>query len=123
MTDWRSMMDKEYLFAFDLQGRDVTVTIDRVKAGELVGEKGRKTKKPVVWFVGKEKPLAINMTNGRTIASMYGNNVEDWIGKRITIYPTQTEFGGKTCDCIRIRPTVPAVKAATGAAREPGEDG
>jgi hypothetical protein len=108
MPHYKSMFDdKDYLFAFDLQGRDVTVTIERVEAGTIIGEAGRKSKKPMVTFRGAKKKLAINKTNGRTIAQLYGNDTSAWIGKSITIYPTTTTFGNDTVECIRVRPTVP----------------
>lgn len=107
MADYRSMFDRDYIFAFDLDGRDVTVTISKVVAGELTGEGGRKSKKPIMFFEGKDKGLAINKTNGKTIASMYGNDTTKWIGERITLYPTTTQMGGETKDCIRVRPRIP----------------
>jgi hypothetical protein len=141
--DVRAMFDKEYFYAYDLQGRDVTVTIERVTQGKLVGTGGKSSKKPVVYFrewgkdreTGKHvKGLGLNITNVRIIAAMYGSfKVEDWIGKRITLYPTTTTFGSQTVDCIRIRPMIPAGKAAAKGssgqaappqepAREPGAD-
>jgi len=108
--DYRTMFDSDYLGAWDLP-RDVTVTIATVKAGQLVGEKGRTAKKPIITFLGKQKGFAANKTNCRTIAAMYGTNTKEWIGKRITLYATTTEFGGKQMDCIRVRPQVPAAAA------------
>jgi hypothetical protein len=104
--DYRTMFDSEYLGAWDLP-RDATVTIASVKAGQLVGEKGRTAKKPIITFAGKQKAFAANKTNCRTIAAMYGTDTRQWVGKRITIYATTTEFGGKSVECIRVRPGVP----------------
>lgn len=117
MPHWRSMMERDFIFAFDLNGKDVVVTIDRVEAGNLTGQGGRKTKKPVCYFKGKEKGLALNSTNCRTIAALYGNDTDKWPGKQLTLYPTTTSFGSETVECIRVRPSVPA-----GRGREPGED-
>ena len=108
MAHYKRMFDdKEHLYAFDLDGREVTVTIEKVTAGELQGDKGRKSKKPIVKFVNKEKKLALNKTNGKAIATMYGPDTDDWAGKQITIYPTTTEFGGETVECIRVKPQKP----------------
>ena len=112
MTDFRLMFDSEYLYSFHLGGREVTITMSKVEAGELVGEGGRKAKKPLVYFEGKEKPLALNKTNARTIAALYGNDTKGWIGKKIAIYPTTTQMGGKVVDCIRVRPNAPRGRAA-----------
>lgn len=108
MPHYKSMFDdKEYLFAFDLGGREVTVTIERCTAGQIVGEQGRKSKKPMLSFVGKQKKLALNKTNGKIIASLYGTETNAWAGKSIIIYPTTTTFGSETVECIRVKPIVP----------------
>lgn len=104
--------DKEHMFAYDLDGRDFTLQIERVTAGEIEGEKGRKSKKPIISFVGAKKKLAINKTNGKTIASLYGSDTDGWAGKWITIYPTTTNFGGETVECIRVRNERPQGKPA-----------
>jgi hypothetical protein len=106
-THWKSMTDREYIFAFDLNGKDAVVTIDRVVAGELVSAGGRKTKKPVVYFRGKTKGLALNSTNAKIIAALFGNYVEQWSGKSITLYPTTTTMGSEVVECIRVRPAAP----------------
>lgn len=127
--DVRSMFDKEFLYAYDLQGRDVTVVIAKVTQGKLVGKNGKADKKPVAYFKGKDKGLALNITNVRIIAAMYGGfKVSRWIGKAITLYPTTCMFGSEIKDCIRIRPTKPGKNAPvdetpdTGPVREAGAD-
>lgn len=106
--DYRKMYDdKEHLYAFDLEGRERTLEIASVSRGELVGDKNRKTKKPMITFVGEPKKLALNKTNGKTIAKLYGTETETWAGELVTIYPTTTEFGGETVDCIRVKPQRP----------------
>lgn len=108
MGDVRKLYDKAYIYAYDLEGREVTVTIESVVGGTLVGTGGTKNKKPVVKFKGTEKGLALNITNASVIAGMYGGfDSEKWIGKRITLYPTTTTFGSQTVECIRIRNVIP----------------
>lgn len=111
-TDYRTFFDKELLGAWDLKERDVTVTIDKVTGGELTMSGGKKNKKPIIFMKGTEKKLVINATNGKTIASLYGNHIEDWIGKRITLYKSTTRSpqGDGEVECIRIRPKVPEAK-------------
>lgn len=116
MPDYRTMFDKEHLGAWDLQGRDVTVTIADVKAGQLVGEGGKKAKKPIIRFEGKEKTFACNVTNAKAIAGMYGNDTTKWVGQRITLFPTVTQFGGEQKECIRVRPSKPSAGGKSDAA-------
>ena len=61
-----------------------------------------------------EKKFALNVTNGKTIASLYGNIVEAWAGKRITLYKSMTRNpgGGDDVECLRIRATVPKESSA-----------
>ncbi len=112
------------MYAYDLDGKDRTVTIDRVVGGELTSTGGKKTKKPLCYFKESKsgKPLALNATNGRTIAGLYGNNTDEWLGKRITLYPTTTQMGGETVEAIRVRPQIPSGPAAK-VEREPGAEG
>lgn len=110
-THFMTMFDRDYLGSFDLpEGRDVTVTITAVKGGDLTSIGGRKSKKPIVYFDGKDKGLICNKTNSKTIAAMYGNYVEAWTGKRITLFvsTTRSPDGGADVPCIRIRPVIPA---------------
>jgi len=101
------MFDSQFLHAWDLRGKVCVVQIREVIAGTLTGEGGRKTRKPVVRFERTEKALALNKTNAKTIATMFGNDTSKWIGKRITLYATRTTFGKDEVDAIRVRPEIP----------------
>lgn len=138
MAHWRSMMDRDFLYAFDLQGRDVNVTIEKVTGGK-VGHGKKSSRKPLMYFRGSKdnRPLALNATNCKTIAQLYGNDTAEWTGKRITLYPGTTQFAGEEVECIRVRPRVPGQSATDGQLatlapieptpadeeREPGSDG
>lgn len=106
MPDFRGMFDRQFIGVWDLGGKDRTVVISDVKA-ETISNGKQKNKKPVISFKGAEKRFLANVTTAKCIAAMYGNNTDAWIGKAITLYPTQVDFGGKTVDAIRVRPTVP----------------
>ncbi len=86
-----------YLKAADLQNRRVNVGIDRVVIEEVGSEH-----KPIVYFIGKDRGLVLNKTNGNIIAEMYGPETDDWHGKVITLYPARVEFQGKIVDAIRV---------------------
>lgn len=105
-----SAFPSNYIKTEDLQGRNITVTIDRVEM-EKVGEDHR----PVIYFQGKEKGLVLNKTNAQTISAIYGGETEDWQGGEIILYPTETDYQGKRVPAIRIKipPRKPA--RATGA--------
>jgi len=121
---WKKLMDpKEFLFAHDLDGRDVTVEFEHVTGGELSGDQGRKTKKPIAKIKGKPKKLALNSTNCKVIEALYGTpDTDKWAGIRVTLYPTTTSFGGQTMDCIRIRPTLPKARGDAPKSDAKGKD-
>ncbi len=113
-TDYRSLYDKDFIGSWDLKDdKDTTVTITKVAGGQLTAPGGRKSKKPVIYMRGTEKGFAVNATNGKTIAAMYGKHIEGWVGKRITLYKSTTRNpeGGDEVECIRVRPKVPEAKA------------
>ncbi len=105
--DYRAMFDRDYLGAWDLLGKDISVTISKVEAKKLKSQHGENLK-PIIWFEGKEKGLVCNKTNAKTIAGIYGPDTTKWIGKRIAMYPTTTHSPDGDVECIRIRPTAPA---------------
>lgn len=99
----------KWICAADLAGKDVVVEIEKVEGGEVEdAQNQRKSRKPICHFVGKKKPLALNVTNCKTIANLFGSNdVDDWVGKKITLYPTTTQNRGETVECVRVRPMAP----------------
>lgn len=100
----------KYLKASDLGDQTVTVKIADVKI-EAVGK--AQEVKPVAYFEGKTKGLVLNKTNSHKIAQIAGSpETEEWVGVTIAIYPTETEFGGESVECIRVK--APKAAGATG---------
>lgn len=93
----------KYLNAADLRGQPIDLTISG--CGIEVVDTRSQDKKIVIYFQGKSKGLALNMTNGNTIGELHGGDTDAWIGKAIQLFPTKTDFGGKQVDCIRVRET------------------
>lgn len=136
--DIRLLYESTWLSAPDLRGRDVTLTIGKITGAEVVGEGGKKNKKPKILWVEKArdgsdiKPMPLNKTNWGTIKSLYGtgNSIKALIGKRVTLYATTCRGAqGGTVDCVRIRNVKPPEKGKgeetpdlSTPTREPGED-
>jgi hypothetical protein len=49
--------------------------------------------KPVVKLEDEPMKLILNRTNANALATLYGNNTDNWNGKLIELYPTRTQFG------------------------------
>ncbi|MGC4002851.1 MAG: hypothetical protein QM811_06855 [Pirellulales bacterium] len=108
----QELIPSKYVAASDLRGQDVQVVIARVALEEVGME--AKEKKGVVHFQGMTKGMVLNRTNIKRIAKMYGGETNNWIGKTITLYPSETEMKGETVPCIRVRDmAVQAILAAT----------
>jgi hypothetical protein len=99
----RLMFPSEYVAAAEFQGRDVTLTIAAIRLEDLQIRGGKKERKPILTFRETKKKLVLNKTNAGSIADMHGPKAELWIGKKVTLYPTRTQCGRETVDCIRVR--------------------
>lgn len=106
-THWKKLVNPEYIGAYSLEdGKDLTVSIEKVIREMVTGDGGKKEECTVAYLVG-HKPLILNRTNAKTITKIYNSPyIEDWSGKKITLYATTTRVAGETVECLRIRPTV-----------------
>lgn len=109
-NNWSEYMDindafpSKYLKAGDLKGREVKVKV----AGVTLEQMGDGEVKPVVSFEGKERGLVLNKINKEAIVANLGSSdTDDWTGKELTIFPTQTEFAGRTVPCLRVKLIIP----------------
>jgi len=98
--DINQLYPSDYLKAADLQGRDVTVTIERIEVVTMTDGQP----KPCVYFKGKQKGLLLNKTNAMNIASLYGPNTDGWVGQPIVLGTSWVDFQGKSVEAIRVRP-------------------
>lgn len=89
--DYETLFPGRFIKAVDLKGKDVTLTIASIAAEEIDGKT-----KAVITFEGTKKQLVLNRTNAEAVKLMFGRETNDWLGKRITIYPAtiQDAFGG-----------------------------
>jgi hypothetical protein len=90
VVDFDEMYPGRFLKAGEFNGRDVHLTITRVYKDELEGNKGKQVK-GILSFRETPKELALNKTNGECIKAMFGRKVQEWVGKRVTLYPQKIE--------------------------------
>ena len=109
-TDYRTLMDKPYLGAWDMpDDRDLVVTIAKVTREEVVGDGGRTDDCMVIYFSDTEKPMICNATNAATISALANSKyIEDWIGMQVALYrKDKVKFGKELRDGIRVREYLP----------------
>jgi hypothetical protein len=87
-TSYDDLYPGRFLKAADLKGKKVTLKIVDVDIEELEGDDGKKIK-GLVSFEGRQKKLIACKTNGLCLREMFGRQIADWIGKRVTIYEDQ----------------------------------
>lgn len=108
-THWKQLVNPDFIGAYALGGQDLTLTIATVKRERIVGAQGKSEECTVVYWKEDYKPFICNRTNAKTISKVHGTPyIEDWAGKRITLYPSTTKFGGELVECLRVRPNKPA---------------
>lgn len=76
-----------FIKAGELLGKKVTLTIADVNLEELVGDDGKAKAKAIVSFKETDKGLVTCKTNGICLREMFGVQLADWVGKRVTIFP------------------------------------
>ena len=98
-----------WMTADDLAGREANVTIESVSVHDMNDGK----KKAALHFVGKDKALLLNVTNGNAIAELLGTDeMDEWEGHRIRLFVAKVDFQGKRVPAIRVKEAT-----ANGAAR------
>lgn len=96
-TSYDQLYPGRFIKAAELLGKKVTLTVEDIELEDLEGEDGAKTK-CIVSFKETKKKLVTCKTNGLCLKEMFGKELANWVGKRITIY--EDVWNGEPC--IRI---------------------
>jgi hypothetical protein len=100
----RDLYPSKYLKGEDIQGRSVTVTIEKLTV-EKMGQS--QETRPVLWFRGARKCLVLNRLNALVIAGMYGEETNAWVDCRVTLYATKIRAFGEIHTVVRVAPEIP----------------
>lgn len=113
LTHWKKLVNPDYLGAYALEpGKDLTLTIKSAGMEEITGKDGKKEMKTVVRFQETGvKPLILNRTNAKMITKLHKTPfIEQWAGKRITLYAQAGTWFGEEQEALRIRDFLPQDK-------------
>jgi hypothetical protein len=98
-TCYDELFPGRFLKAGLFRGKQVTLTIKRVRREQLAdGEKP----KVVMSFKESEMELVLIKTNAQCIVAMFGAQIVDWIGRKVTFAPEEDYFGPDLVPCIRV---------------------
>ena len=105
---YNEMFPGRFIAAGEFDGKTPTLTIDETFMEKLEGEKG--DAEPIMRFVemrkGTDKQLewVLNRTNARCLIAMFGEDSDDWAGKRGTLFPEKDTSGlSDSGYCIRVK--------------------
>lgn len=106
-----NLMNKKYFGEWNLpeDGSDMIVKIKDVKQEEIQSPTGGKEVKTVLYFEGDIKPMILNVTNMKRIASVVKSPyIDEWVGKKIQLYSEVVAAFGSTTKAVRVREFAPA---------------
>ena len=107
-THWKQLTNPNYIGAYSLsEGQDLEVQILKVTK-EMVKGEGGKQDECTIATLKDQKPLILNKTNCKTIAKLFETPyIEEWAGKKITLFKSVTKLKGEDVECLRIRDKKP----------------
>src|ERR1035437_1443317 len=101
---WKNFLDKDYLGSHNLEeGEEMLLTITKFVGEEKVKTADGDKVKIVLYFAENVPKMILNITNGTTLANLYGLHPDNWIGKKILVFATPVKAFGKVQDALRIR--------------------
>jgi hypothetical protein len=119
MPDLDDIFPSKYLKVADLKGQTRIVAIAGIEVS-VIGQGASAAQKPVMRLATPEgaaipKMFVANKTNCNQLAHDYGTRrIDGWIGRRMELIPSTTQFQGQVVPCIRVRGV--GGQAASGAA-------
>ena len=120
--DIRETLDSRFLNAMVLEtaleriSKDsLAVTIDRIEFHKVLKYENGQTNENayLLYFVGSDKPLKLNVSHKKTIMAIHGAMGADWHGKKISLcienaYRPDLNAKGP---CVRVKPEAPKTSA------------
>ena len=104
LLDFSDLYPGRFIKAGNLHGKLVTFTIKSIEREELQGERGMEPK-IILHFEETSLALVLPKINAVCLKALFGPNVPEWIGKRVTLYGTTKIMPlptKKNEPCIRI---------------------
>lgn len=86
IADLRGMCTKAAYLNAEAVGTGMFLTIDHVQVDDLKIPGGGTEQKPVVYFVEDPRGWVMNLTNLAVLEAMFGEDLDAWAGKRLTLH-------------------------------------
>jgi len=96
------MIQSKFLRKEDFD-EDRIMTIRGVKLEDMPGDDGQK--KWVLYFREEAKGMALNVTTIRVLEKAFGDDSDQWVGKKVKVYvDPNVSFGGRVVGGLRLMP-------------------
>ena len=108
-THWKNLFPNKTMLlgSHNLnEGEELVATIDHVEMQSIRNQSGQNEEVPVMTFVNAP-PMVMNITNVKTIASLYGPSYHNWKGQSIQIYAMMVKAFGDEVMALRVRAAIP----------------
>ena len=96
-------LSPEFISEADLHGKQVQVTIAAAALEDIPDVNGNKKQRVTLKFTKGSKRLILNKTNVKTLVKLHGAETDNWLGKVVTLVPTECQAFGQTVPCVRIK--------------------
>lgn len=109
-THWRNLFENKSMLlgSHNLnEGEELVCQIHDTGIQTIKNKAGKDETVPVILF-NNAPPMVLNITNTKTIASLYGDLYNNWVGKSIQVYATKVKAFGQVTTALRVRPVIPA---------------
>lgn len=106
--NFKLLNPSRYLQATDFEhpdwklGKEPTLTITKVVLEQMDGENNAKETKGMLFLAEQPKGWVMNVTNAKCLAAMFGDETNNWIGKRVSLHQERVLAFGEMVPGIRI---------------------
>ena len=110
-THWKNLFESKTMLlgSHNLnEGEELVAQIKCVSIQKIRNQQGKDEHVPVCEFFNAP-PMVLNITNTRVIASLYGDNYDQWANQYIQIFATMVRAFGANQMALRIRQKKPQV--------------
>lgn len=101
MGSFNDEFPSNYYTTDDVGDGVLTVTIKDVDSA-VFGEGSQAKKSLIISVRDSKKQVKLPRAEGKFLATTFGDEMNDWIGRKIVLFATTAKFGGQTYDVVRI---------------------
>ncbi|HXN96010.1 MAG TPA: hypothetical protein VN879_16010 [Candidatus Acidoferrales bacterium] len=103
----KDMIESKYLRKEDFD-EDAICTIKGLKL-ENLGKDDKVEERWIIYFREQAKGMVLNITSIRVLESAFGDESDNWVGKKVTVYvDPNVSFQGRVVGGLRLRPMKPS---------------